>query len=145
MNPITTAPPEVATVLSPIDQTAISTYLLRMEQLEKANDWRNLQKLMTPGCITMPPRHSTKEGRRAWLQWIEEMDFRVHDLSLIPQEFDGCGDLAFVRCNYRWTYTTKESEKPIEDSGKFLGVLRKQSDDQWLATHWMWNSDVKRT
>jgi ketosteroid isomerase-like protein len=145
MNPIATAPPEDATVLSPMDRTAIDTYLTRMEHLEKTNDWRSLSELMAPGCVTMPPRRATKEGRRAWLQWIEEMDFRVHEFSLIPQEFDGCGDFAFVRCNYRWSYSLEGREKPVEDSGKFLGVLRKQADGKWLASHWMWNSDAKRT
>ena len=144
MNPIATAPPEDATVLSPMDRTAIDTYLLRMEQLEKSNDWRILQTLMAPGCVTMPPRHSTKEGRQAWLRWVEEMDFRVREFSLTPQEFDGCGDFAFVRCNYEWSYTFENRDEPIDDSGKFLGVLRKQPNGQWLATHWMWNSDVKR-
>lgn len=144
MNPIATAPPEDATILSPIDRTAIDTYLTRMEHLERTNNWRSLSELMSPGCVTMPPRHSTKEGRQAWLQWVEEMNFRVHDFSLKPQEFDGCGDLAFVRCNYRWTYTLEELDEPIADSGKFLGVLRKQPNGQWLATHWMWNSDSKR-
>ena len=144
MNPIATAPPEDATVLSQMDRTAIDTYLTRMENLEKTNNWRSLLELMTPGCVTMPPRHATKEGRQAWLQWVEDMNFRVHDFSLTPQEFDGCGDLAFVRCNYRWTYTLKELDEPIDDSGKFLGVLRKQPDGRWLATHWMWNSDLKR-
>ena len=28
--------------------------------------------------------------------------------------------------------------------GKFLAVLRKQWDDRWLGTHWMWNSDLAR-
>jgi ketosteroid isomerase-like protein len=144
MNPTATTLPEVATVLSPMDRTAIDTYLLRMEQLERANDWRSLQDLMTPGCITMPPRHSSKEGRRAWLQWIEEMGFQVQEFSLTPQEFDGCGDLAFVRCQYKWKYTLGDREEPVDDSGKFLGVLRKQPDGRWLATHWMWNSDSKR-
>jgi ketosteroid isomerase-like protein len=144
MNPIATAPPEDATLLSPIDRTAIDTYLTRMEQLERTNNWPRLLELMTPGCVTMPPRHATKEGRQDWLQWVEEMNFRVHDFKLTPQEFDGCGDLAFVRCNYQWTYTLKEVDEPIDDSGKFLGVLRKQPDGKWLATHWMWNSDRRR-
>ena len=144
MNPIATAPPEDATILSQMDRTAIDTYLTRMEQLEKTNDWRSLLELMTPGCVTMPPRHATTEGRQAWLRWIEEMNFRVQDFSLTPEEFDGCGDLAFVRCSYRWTYTLRGRDEPINDSGKFLGVLRKQPDGKWLASHWMWNSDSKR-
>lgn len=144
MNPVATAPPENATVLSPIDRTAINTYLTRMELLERGNNWRSLLDLMSPGCVTMPPRHATKEGRKAWLEWLEGMDFRVHELQLVPQEFDGCGDFAFVRCNYRWKYTLRDQNEPIEDSGKFLGVLRKQPDGRWLGTHWMWNSDSGR-
>jgi len=144
MNPTTTQPPAVSRALSPIDRSAIATYLIHMEQLEKANDWRNLSQLVTEDCITMPPRHTTKEGRRNWLRWIEEMDFRVQDFSLVPQEYDGCGDLAFVRCNYDWSYTFKGRDEPVQDSGRFMAVLRKQPNDEWLATHWIWNSETRR-
>ena len=140
----TTTPTKAAHVLSPIDRSAIATYLIRMEQLERANDWRNLRQMMTEDCITMPPRHTTKEGRQNWLAWIENMDFRVHDFSLVPQEFDGCGGFAFVRCNYNWSYTLKDRPDPVDDSGRFMAVLRKQSNDEWLATHWIWNSEIKR-
>ena len=145
MNPTTTTPSKVARALSPIDRSAIATYLIRMEQLERASDWRNLSLMVTDDCITMPPRRTTKEGRETWLRWIEDMDFRVHDFSLVPQEFDGCGDLAFVRCNYDWTYTLKSRTEPVQDSGRFMAVLRKQTNDEWLATHWIWNSETSRT
>ena len=108
MNTTTTQPPEVSRALSPIDRSAIATYLIHMEQLEKANDWRNLSQLVTEDCITMPPRHTTKEGRQNWLRWIEEMDFRV------------------------------------QDAGRFMAVLRKRANDEWLATHWIWNSETRR-
>ena len=135
---------DIAPTLSPIDRSAIATYLIRMEQLERANDWRNLGLLATEDCLTMPPRHTTKVGREDWLRWIEDMDFRVQDFSLVPQEYDGCGDLAFVRCDYQWVYTLKQRSEPVEDSGRFMAVLRKQPNDEWLATHWIWNSDTRR-
>lgn len=141
----TTASRDVAATLSPIDRSAIATYLIRMEQLERANDWPNLSLMVTEDCITMPPRHTTREGRLSWLQWIQESGFRVHDFSLVPQEYEGCGDLAFVRCDYDWAYTLEEHNEPIRDSGRFMAILRKQSNHEWLATHWIWNSDTRRT
>jgi ketosteroid isomerase-like protein len=144
MSPTTLTPTEVSPRLTPEDKTAINTYLLRLEQLERANDWQGLLSLMTPGCTTLPPRHAAIEGRQAWLQWLRDKEFSVDELNVSPLEFDGCGDLAFVRCNYRWTYRLKGRTEPVDDSGKFLGLLRKQLDGKWLATHWMWNSDVQR-
>ena len=88
MNPVMT-PTEIAPHLTPIDRTAIETYLIHMEDLEKANNWQNLMQLMAEGCVTMPPRHSTIEGRQNWLRWIEDKDFRVTDFSLRPREIDG--------------------------------------------------------
>lgn len=144
MNSTTVSRSTVGPSLSPEDRTAIDTYLLRLERLQKANDWRGLLSLMAQGCITMPPRRSALEGRDAWLDWVREREFKVEDLVIDPQEFDGCGDLAFVRCNYRWTYSVKGREEPVVDSGKFMGVLRKQADDKWVGTHWMWNSDLRK-
>jgi len=144
MSPLAT-PTDVAPTLSPIDRTTIDHYLIRMEQLEKANSWKALTELMSEGCITMPPRHTTMEGRQTWLNWIEEMQFHVDDFQLKPREIDGCGDLAFVRCDYRWTYTLKGRTPPVEDSGRFVAMLRKGHDDRWLASHWIWNSGVRRT
>lgn len=141
----TTTPTDVTPSLSPIDRSKIATYLIRMEQLERANDWRNLSRMITEDCITMPPRHTTKEGRETWLRWIEKMNFRVTDFSLVPQEYDGCGDLAFVHCNYDWSYTLEGRTEPVKDTGRFMAVLRKQPADEWLATHWIWNSDTRRT
>jgi ketosteroid isomerase-like protein len=144
MSPTTATPGTEAPPLSHEDRTAIDTYFLRLEQLQRSNDWRGLLALMAENCVTMPPRHSAMEGHQAWLQWVQDRDFRVTDLTIDPLEYDGSGDLAFVRCNYRWTYSVKGRTDPVADSGKFLGILRKQPDDRWLATHWMWNSNTRR-
>lgn len=144
MTQATTSPSGVTAALTPEDRSAISTYLIRLEQLQRSNNWQALTRLMTEDCVTMPPRRSAVEGRGAWLQWIHEKQIRVIDLSLRPVEFEGCGDLAFARCDYRWTYQVGGQAEKIVDSGKFMGVLRKQLDDKWLATHWMWNSDLRR-
>ena len=58
-----------------------------------------------------------------------------------PVEVEVAGDWAFVRGTYTITQTPKAGGEPIEDSGKWLAIYKRQPDGSWKCYCDIWNSD----
>lgn len=55
---------------------------------------------------------------------------------------EGREDLAYVLGTYTMTMAPPGAPGPINDSGKFVTVLRRQADGRWLAAVDMFSSDL---
>ncbi len=141
MTPTTVAPKEITT-LSTEDRNAIRTFVDRCFESERANDLETLANHWAKDAIFMPPNHEVLEGRNTVLDWLRSTEYRVKDVTHDLHEVEGYGDLAYLRGSYSETFTTKELREPTMEKGKFFGVVRKQPDGTWLATHWTWNADL---
>ncbi len=62
--------------------------------------------------------------------------------SLTPAETDGVGDLAYDRGSYSVTVSIEGMPEPLTDAGKYVVLLRKQTDKSWLIMASIWNSDM---
>jgi len=141
MNPTTVIPKEI-TALSTEDRNAIRTFVDRCFMSERANNLETLANHWTKDAIFMPPNHEVLEGRNSVLDWLRSIEYHVKDKTHNLLEIEGYGDLAYLRGSYSETFTTKEFREPTMEKGKFFGVVRKQPDGTWLATHWTWNADL---
>jgi len=105
-----------------------------------AADWSGLAANYAEDAVFMPPNQPSVEGRdniRTWFETlppVSAMEFEMVDIS-------GVGDLAYVYATYTMTMTPEGSE-PVNDSGKFVEIRRKQADGSWLITRDIFNSDV---
>jgi ketosteroid isomerase-like protein len=106
-----------------------------------AGDWAAAAAFMAEDAVSMPANQPALEGRAAWLAWVESYDFEVIELSYEAVEIDGRADLAYLRGRYSGAYSAEGSAEPIRVTGKFLWVLRKQPDGEWLVTVAAGNSD----
>lgn len=52
-------------------------------------------------------------------------------------EIDGSGDLGFVRGTFTLAFDYDGAS--YENRGKFVSILRKQADGEWLITHHLWD------
>ncbi len=109
-----------------------------------AEDWDRFAAGFTEDAIRMPPNEPLHEGREAIRQWTEATwgPLTTTDFSMTVRDVDGYGDLAYAWGAYSATVEVPGMPEPLQDIGKYLVVLRKQQDSQWLVSVAMFNSDL---
>ena len=105
-----------------------------------AGDWVALAATYAEDAVLLPPNHEAVEGRAAIQAYFETFP-PVSDVQLHPIEVDGEGDVAYVRGHFVLTMTPEGSD-PINDSGHYLEVRRKQADGSWLTYRDIYNSEL---
>lgn len=134
-------PPEQIVGLSEEDLAAIETWHSKYMEAEGATDWNTLTALVAEDVVLMPPNRPVEDWA-SWLEGVTRRDFEVIDLSSTVEEIEGCDGLAYLRASYSETYTLQGDPEPLEAIGKHVAILRKQPDGTWVATVWIWNSDL---
>ena len=128
-----------AAELTADDRTAIEASDEAWAKAALAGDWVAVAAIYTEDAVLLPPNHEAVEGRAAIQAYFETFpplsDFQLHSI-----EVDGVGDIAYVRGHYVLTMTP-EGGDPINDSGHYLEVLRKQADGSWLLYRDIYNSE----
>jgi uncharacterized protein (TIGR02246 family) len=126
--------------LSPDDLAAIQTGTQAWEDAAIANDWAALAANYAQDAKLMPPNHDVVQGRAAIQEFFGTFP-PITDVQLEQLEVEGIGEIAYIRGSYTLTMTPEGAE-PINDSGKYLEIRRKQADGGWLIAHDLWNSDL---
>jgi len=112
-------------------------------QAWKSGDDAALAALFTEDGILMPPNESAIQARDAIRAW-EDLPPPI-EANLTIVEIDGRGDLAYVRGTYTDTYKAIDKPGLIQDTGKYIEILRKQQDGSWLIAILIFNSDLPLT
>ena len=97
--------------------------------------------LFTDNATFMPPNGGPVEGRAAIRAWLEAFP-PMTEITIMPVEIDGRGDLAYVRGTYALTIAAASGRPAMPDHGKYLEVRRRQTDGRWLVHIDIFNSDV---
>jgi uncharacterized protein (TIGR02246 family) len=105
-----------------------------------AGDFESLAKCYTEDAVELPPGHPEVHGRDAIREWIAQFP-KVTRFEIEMQHIDGRGDLAHVRGRYSMTLQPQGAPGPVEDTGKYLEVRRRQPDGSWLMAVDIFNSD----
>ncbi len=105
-----------------------------------AADWDALGATYTEDAVLMPPNSEPVEGRAAIQAFLAAWP-PITNAELHPIELDGEGDLAYIRGAYTLTLAP-EGADPIDDSGKYIEIRRKQADGSWLLSRDIFNSDL---
>ena len=86
--------------------------------------------------------HSANAAIREAYAAFFGMGVEATEFTVTAEKIDGAGDLAFDRGIWTWTGTPPGATEPTSDSGKYLGISRRQEDGTWLWTEMIWNSDM---
>jgi uncharacterized protein (TIGR02246 family) len=130
-----------AAALSDEDVAANKASLDAYVQAIRNEDWTAVAAMYTEDAVLMPPNQPIVQGREAILTWLEAYP-TLTEFNLTIMEIDGCGDLAFIVGTVSMTIAPEGAPEPIQDTGKFIEIRRKQEDGSWLIAVDMFNSDL---
>jgi uncharacterized protein (TIGR02246 family) len=106
-----------------------------------AKDFATWAALFLDDAVVNPPNEPAVKGRTAIRAWLEKFppmtEFKLNNVMV-----EGREDLAYVLGTYTMTIAPPGAPGPVKDSGKFVTVLRKQADGQWLVAVDMFSSDL---
>jgi len=127
---------DIAAIRSSTEQDVVEATL--------AGDWSRFAAGFTEDAIRMPPNEPLHQGRGVIRQWAEANwgPLSLTEFAMTVQDVDGLGDLAYAWGTYAATVAVPAVPEPVKDIGKFLVILRKQDDNQWLVSVAMFNSDM---
>ena len=131
---------EVLGTLSATDIAAIQDVSDRFARHLVAREFDALSLLYTEDAVLMPPHHPAVESRAAIQAWLGHFP-RVSRLTLTNHDVQGRADLAYVRGSYEMTLHPEGAPGPIEDTGKFVEIRKRQPDGSWLIAVDTFNSD----
>jgi len=118
--------------LSDKDVAAIKTALDSMEQTLLADTLEAHLEFYTEDVILIK-EGPIIEGREAFKEALSKIPtVTLTAVNLTIAEIDGRYDLAFVRGTFSVTMEAEGAPEPIQWTGKFLYILRKQEDSSWL-------------
>ena len=96
--------------------------------LEATVEFYTEDAILIMGGVVIEGREAYKETLKA----LSEVSPTVTAANITIAEIDGRYDLAFVRGTSSMTMGRKGVPEPIQRTGKFIEILRKQDDGSWL-------------
>lgn len=105
-----------------------------------SNNAENVMATLVSEPVLSPSGLDYREGQQAARDFWFPADSPATIVTRFDTEeleIDGSGDLAFVRGTF--TLAFDYDGESYENSGKYVSILRKQADGNWLITHHMWD------
>ena len=107
-----------------------------------AGDATALTALFTDDAVLMPGNAPTASGKEAIQAFYQSrFDQFTLELAASQAEAEGAGEWAFARGTYTIKLTPKAGGEPIEYSGKYMNISKRQADGSWKMARHIWNSD----
>ena len=106
-----------------------------------AHDCGAATAMYAEDAVLLPQDQPTVEGRAAITTACEE-GATPAALRIASAQVDGYGDLAFDRGTWAEEFAIEGMEEPLEITGKYVVIARKQADGSWLWTVDVWSRDA---
>lgn len=93
-----------------------------------------------PDAVVLPPNGPAVSGEAAILAFLQAFPPITH-FAFDLLEVEGMADMAWVYGTYVLTMSP-EGATPVEDTGKYLEIWKKQADGSWRVFRDIFNSDL---
>ena len=136
-----TAPPSAPTRDIAADTAALRTLSEQYAAAVNSGDAAATAATFADDGIDMAPNQAASEGKPA-IQARYEAAFKGYTVKFAatPLETQLAGDWGYVRGNYTLSVSPK-SGKAIEESGKYLNIVKRQPDGAWKLYRLSHNAD----
>lgn len=109
-----------------------------------AKDAKAAAALYAEDAVLIPPGEPIVQGRPAieeyWRGAIESGGIR--DVSVETMDAHSSGSLGYETGSFVLTVNGPDGE-PMVDRGRYVELLRRESDGTWRSTHGIWNTSPK--
>jgi ketosteroid isomerase-like protein len=106
-----------------------------------AGDFATAASYYTDDGMMLPPNAPVIQGRAAIQSFLAGYP-RITAFKQDIAELEASGKLAYARLTYTLTMTPPGARAPLNDTGKIIIIMRKQTNGTWLTTRGIWNSDL---
>jgi uncharacterized protein (TIGR02246 family) len=108
-----------------------------------AGDLEGYLALFVDDCIVLPSSAAILTKKDTWRNLVQSSYLDPFDVELIVtvQETKVAGDWSFARGTYKQRLTPKDGGQMIEEVGKYISILTRQSDGTWKISRHIWNTD----
>ena len=130
--------------LSQADVTKINEVTQTWVKALLAKNWATAAGLFLDDAVLYPPNEPAVKGRAAIRAWLEKFP-PIKDFTASSVRVEGRDDLAYVLGTYTMTIAPPGAPGPVKDSGKWVGVERRQPDGRWLIAVDIFSSDLAAT
>jgi len=124
------------------DVEAIKALFAHNSSVINSGDLEGWIDQFTEDAIFMPPNSAVLKGKEAGREfarpWYEQLNM---EFDLTVDEIEVHGDWAFARWSYSGRYTPKVGGETIQEYGKEIWILKRQSDGLWKCSHIIWNNN----
>lgn len=129
------------------DRTAIDKTRNEYVSKWKAGSADQMATLYTDDAVVLYPNQPPVKGRAAIGAYFKSFfdQFAQEAFELTSEEIEIAGPWAFDRGSYHWKGILRTGGAPVEDTGKYLVILRRQADGTWKVARDMDNSDRPRS
>ena len=133
-----------AALLSAADMAAIRAADSSFAAAANAGDVDALVAVYARDASLLPPNLPPQKGHTAIRSfWAGFLNAYTVKFEIASDTIEGRGDLAYNMGQFRFTAVPKERSNPgVADEGKFLEVLKKQSDGTWKYVVDMYSSNL---
>jgi uncharacterized protein (TIGR02246 family) len=104
-----------------------------------SGDWKTVAALYVDDAVLYPPDEAAVKGRTAIQACLAGLP-AMTDFKLRNTRVEGRDDLAYVQGTYSMTIATPGASEPVQESGYFVEIRRRQPDGRWLIAVHMLNS-----
>jgi len=109
---------------------------------EGARDLAAKMRLLTTDAVLLPPGGQSVVGHPAIRAWHEAAwKGNTYQCSGTVDELQVLGEWGFARGTFSGVLTPTSGGAPARDSGKFINVVRRQSDGTWKLARVIWNAN----
>src|SRR5262245_55466624 len=105
-----------------------------------AGDYAEVVSFFTEDGVVNPPLESAIRGRAAILAWHRQFP-KVTRFEVTITQIEGRSDLAYVYGKTALAFKPAEAPAPLQQTGKFVEIRRRQPDGRWLIAVDIFNSD----
>lgn len=125
------------------DLEAIESTIVEWEEAIVANDIDRVMSVFADSIIVMPPNEAEVVGKPAVRAFHQDFfdQFTADEADFTSKEVEVCGNWSFYRATFSEKWTPKTGGEQVQEVGKYIAVLEKQTDGSWKYTHLIWNSD----
>jgi ketosteroid isomerase-like protein len=106
-----------------------------------AKNWAAAAVMYTDDAVSYPPHDRAVKGRAAIQAWLEKFP-PITAFKATNVKVEVRGDLAYVLGTYTMTIAPPGASGPVNDTGKYVEIRRKQPDGSWLIAVDIFNSDL---